>query len=87
MAGLVGMIGGIILGATAGSDAGMAAITAAQAGVLDARLRFSRDMEQEADRIGMETLVLSGYPADSMPEMFEVMQNNARYRTRVPEFY
>lgn len=86
MAGLVGMIGGIILGATAGPDAGMAAITAAQAGVLDARLRFSRDMEQEADRIGMETLVLSGYPADAMPEMFEVMQNNARYRTRVPEF-
>lgn len=86
MAGLVGMIGGIILGATAGADAGMAAITAAQAGVLDARLRFSRDMEQEADRIGMETLVFAGYPADSMPDMFEVMQSNARYRTRVPEF-
>lgn len=86
MAGLVGMIGGIILGATAGPDAGMAAITAAQAGVLDARLRFSRDMEQEADRIGMETLFLSGYPADSMPQMFEVMQSNSRYRTRVPEF-
>ena len=86
MAGLVGMIGGIILGATAGPDAGMAAITASQAGVLDARLRFSRDMEQEADRIGMETLVLSGYPAGAMPEMFEVMQNNSRYRTRVPEF-
>ncbi|MEY4589302.1 MAG: hypothetical protein RL497_1378 [Pseudomonadota bacterium] len=86
MASLVGMIGGIILGATAGPDAGIAAITAAQAGALDARLRFSRDMEQEADRIGMETLFLAGYPADAMPDMFEVMQSNSRYRTRVPEF-
>lgn len=86
MAGLVGLVGGIILGATVGPDAGMAAISATQAGVLDARLRFSRDMEQEADRIGMETLVTAGYPASAMPEMFEVMQSNARFRTKPPEF-
>lgn len=81
-----GLIGSIILGATAGADAGIAAATAVQAGTLQSQLRFSREMEQEADRIGMETLVAAKYDAQAMPDMFEVMQNNSRYRTKVPEF-
>lgn len=86
IASVAGILGGIILGAAAGADAGMAAITAVQAGALDARLRFSRELEQEADRIGMQTLVAAGYDAHAMPDMFEIMQNNSRYRTKVPEF-
>ncbi len=81
-----GILGSIILGAAAGADAGMAGITAVQAGSMQARLTFSREMEQEADRIGMETLVAAGYDAQAMPAMFEVMQTNSRYRTKVPEF-
>jgi beta-barrel assembly-enhancing protease len=84
---LAGVLGGILLGAASGnSDVAVAAISASQAGALQARLRFSRDMEQEADRIGMETLVSAGYDPNAMPEMFEVMHSNGRFRTKVPEF-
>jgi len=54
---LAAMLAGILVLATTGSDAGIAAISAAQAGALEAQLKFSRQMEQEADRLGMETLV------------------------------
>jgi predicted Zn-dependent protease len=51
---LAGLLGSLVLAATAGGDAGMAAITATQALAMDSRLRYSRSNEQEADRIGLE---------------------------------
>lgn len=83
---LAGMLAGIILAAAGGGDAGMAAITATQAAALDSRLRFSRSFEQEADRIGIQTLAESGRDPEAAGEMFEVMQRKQRYARRPPEF-
>lgn len=82
-----GLLAGIILAATAGGDAGMAAITATQAAAMQSSLRYSRQHEQEADRIGMDTLYRAGRNPEAVAEMFERMMHSMRYSGhRPPEF-
>jgi len=83
---MLALLGSIVIAATAGGDAGMAAITGTQAAFQQQSLRFSRAHEQEADRLGMTTLVDAGYDAEGMPRMFERMLESTRYRRRPPEF-
>lgn len=85
---LAGLLAGLVLIATTGSDLGLAALTATQAATQDAALRYSRGNEQEADRIGMQTLALSGRNPAATPAMFEQMLRAARYASsnRIPEF-
>ncbi|WP_018415503.1 M48 family metalloprotease [Teredinibacter turnerae] len=83
---LAAFLASILLGVAAGTDAGIAAISATQAAALDSQLRFSRQMEQEADRLGMETLVRSGMDPYAMAGMFENMLRATRFQRRPPEF-
>ncbi|MGQ9425523.1 M48 family metalloprotease [Gilvimarinus sp. F26214L] len=83
---LAGILAGIALAAAGGADAGMAAITATQAAAIDSRLRFTRSFEQEADRVGIQTLAKSGRDPEAAGEMFEVMLRDQRYSRRPPEF-
>ncbi|MCB1679296.1 MAG: M48 family metallopeptidase [Halioglobus sp.] len=85
---LAAMLAGLVLMATTGSDAGMAAISAAQAAAQDSALRYSRSNEQEADRIGMQTLVDAGMDPHAAADMFERMLQASRYAggDRFPEF-
>lgn len=84
---LAGLLAGIVLAATVGSDAGMAAMTATQAAALDSYLRYSRQNEQEADRLGIETMVRSGHDPAAVPAMFERMLAATRYTgQKPPEF-
>jgi predicted Zn-dependent protease len=84
---LAGLLAGVVLAATAGADAGIAAITATQAAALDSQLRFSRQHEQEADRLGMETLSRADMDPNGIPSMFVNMNANMRFaRSKPPEF-
>lgn len=85
---MAAMLAGLVLMATAGGDVGMAAISAAQAAAQDSALRYSRGNEQEADRIGMQTMVEAGMDPHAAPAMFERMLQASRYSggDRVPEF-
>lgn len=85
---LTSMLAGFVLMATVGGDAGMAALSAAQAAAQDSALRYSRSNEAEADRIGMQTLIKAGMDPHAAPAMFERMLQVSRYSTgnRVPEF-
>jgi predicted Zn-dependent protease len=85
---IAGMLAGILLAATAGTDAGLAAVTATQAALQDQQLRYSRANEAEADRIGMRTLYNAGLDPYAAPEMFERMLAASRYTSasRIPEF-
>ncbi len=80
------LIGSILILASGNGDAGIAAVTAAQAQAVNASLAFSRDMEREADRVGLELMVTSGFNPHAMPEMFEQLLKASRYRTNLPEF-
>ena len=83
---MAAMLGSLILAATTGGDAGLAALTATQAAALDSQLRFSRKNEQEADRIGMQTLASAGRDANAVAGMFERMLRATRYSKKPPEF-
>ena len=85
---LAGLLAGVLLAATVGTDAGLAAMSAAQGLAQDAQLRYSRANEAEADRVGLRTLYNAGMDPYAAPQMFERMYAATRYSQsdRVPEF-
>ncbi|HSC68545.1 MAG TPA: M48 family metalloprotease [Cellvibrio sp.] len=83
---LAGMLAGLVLAANSDSDAGMAAIMGTQAAAQQASLAFSRQNEQEADRIGMQTMVEAGLDPYAAADMFEEMVRANRLNRRPPEY-
>jgi predicted Zn-dependent protease len=81
------MIAAALLGA-ADPRAGQAAMMAVQAGDIQSMLDYTRAHEREADNLGMQTLVASGFNASAMPSFFEKLQQAGRYYggDAVPEF-
>ena len=69
------------------SSASSALIMGGMANSIATSLAFSREHEQEADRLGIELLAKSGFNADAMPLFFERMQQATRYNSGdVPEY-
>ncbi len=86
-ASMAALLASVVLAATAGADAGMAALATTQAASIDSQLRFSRSNEQEADRVGMQTLVNAGMNPAAMADFFESLQRSMRfYGDLPPEF-
>jgi beta-barrel assembly-enhancing protease len=83
---VAGLLAAIMIGAIGGGDAGIAAMTAAQAASQNSQLRYSRAREQEADRIGLGTMMRAGLDPAGMSRMFESMQQAYRFSRRPPEF-
>ncbi len=83
---LAGLLASIVIGAAGGGEAGLAAAASTQALIADQGLRFSRAREQEADRIGLNTLVAAGMDPDGMARMFERMRRAYRFVEKPPEF-
>lgn len=83
-AGLAALLASVVIAATAGGDAGMAALATTQAASIESQLRFSRNNEQEADRIGMQTLARSGMNPGAMADFFEALQRSMRYSGELP---
>jgi predicted Zn-dependent protease len=85
---LAAMLASLVIMATVGGDAGMAALSATQAAAQDSALRYSRGNEQEADRVGMQTMVKADMDPHAAPAMFERMMQASRYSSsnRMPEF-
>jgi len=75
------VIGSMILGSLAvgrNPGAAQALITGGQALAIQGQLKFSRDMEREADRVGFGVLTQAGFNGQGFPSMFEKLQNAAR---------
>ena len=83
---LASMIAALLVGAAGGGEAGMAALSAAQAAGQSNQLRFSRARESEADRIGLNTMRRANLDPNAMSRMFERMQSAYRFTSRPPEF-
>lgn len=80
------MIAAIIV-ATQAPDVGIGALSAIQAGSIQMQIDFTRDNEQEADRIGIKTLARANFDPRSMPAFFEKLQQASRYYgAGAPEF-
>lgn len=84
---LAAMLGAIILGAY-NAEAGVAALSAVQAGAIQSQINFTRANEKEADRVGMQILHESDFDPAAMPAFFERLHTATRYTTNdsIPEF-
>jgi len=74
---MVAMAAALLLGGSR-PDLASGAMAAAQAGLVQTQLSYSRDFEREADRIGFQTLTAAGFDARAMPTFFEKMQRYTR---------
>jgi len=83
---LATLLASLILIATSNGEAGIAGIMTSQAAAVQDQLAYTREFEREADRLGMSTLVSSGFSPEAMPAMFQNMLDAARYRGEAPEF-
>ena len=84
IAGILGAVALALAGAPA--DASVAAVAASRAAAIDSILRHSRAHEQEADRIGMATLLRSNRNPHAMPKFFQTLHEKYRFSSRPPEF-
>jgi predicted Zn-dependent protease len=84
---LAGILASVVIAATTGSDAGIAALAATQAMSVENQLGFSRQNEQEADRLGIATMYNAGFNPREMPVMFERMYRQTRIQGgNIPEY-
>ncbi|MBO6227141.1 MAG: M48 family metalloprotease, partial [Shewanella sp.] len=64
---MAAMLAGVIAAAAGGGDLGMAALASTQAAAIQEQRRFSRQNEQEADRVGLVNLSKAGFDPRAMP--------------------
>lgn len=83
---MAAMLAGVIAAAAGGGDVGMAAILSTQAAAIQEQRRFSRQNEQEADRIGLLNLHKAGFDPRAMPTLFERLMRQYRFDSMPPEF-
>jgi len=75
------VIAAMILGAVAASkspEGAQAAIVGGQALAIQNQLNFSRDMEREADRVGLGIATQAGFDGQGFVGMFEKLQQSSR---------
>lgn len=82
---IAGMIAGILATVVA-PDAGIAIISASQTQATFSQLTHSRTAEQEADRIGMQTLNKAGFDARASGEFLTKLAAQIRYKYQPPAF-
>ena len=76
-----------ILAARSNSSVAAGAITATQAGMVQAQLAYTRDFEREADRLGYQTLEKAGFDVRGMGDFFERLQKAGRvYENNAPVY-
>lgn len=75
------LLGALVLAALAASknpEAANAMIVGGQAAAAQSQLSFSRDMEREADRVGLGVMTQAGFEPQGFISMFEKLQQAAR---------
>src|SRR5690625_1425080 len=76
---MMAALAGALLAALSGSaDLAMGVATFGQAAAIDQQLGFSRQAEQEADRIGFQMLTQAGYDPKGMAQMFQRLMQSTR---------
>jgi predicted Zn-dependent protease len=81
------LVAAIVLGSQVGSNAGVAAAAGVQAAAMQEQINFTRENEEEADRVGIQILAKAGFDPHAMPVFFERLAKASRlYENDAPEF-
>ncbi|MFM2482302.1 M48 family metalloprotease [Celerinatantimonas sp. YJH-8] len=81
---IAGLLGSVIL-SIANPAAGIAAMQTSIAASIQGKINFTRQNEEEADRIGMQVLARSGFKPSAMATFFGRLASKYRYTTKPPE--
>lgn len=85
---MMAALAGALLAALSGSaDLAMGVASFGQAAAIDRQLGFSRQAEQEADRIGFQMLTAAGYDPKGMAQMFQRLMQSSRLNEPVRGSY
>lgn len=78
-AAMAALLLGLILATRSTSiDAANAVVFGSQAVMAQGQLNFSREMEREADRIGLQLMTTAGFSSSGMAQMFEKLDTSSR---------
>lgn len=85
---LLVIVGVIAASGSSDRDLVPGVISAGQAAGLQAKINYTRDMEYEADRVGIQYLASAGYEPDAMAGFFDVLGQRRRLiaPTGIPEY-
>ncbi len=78
------LLASVALVASGSPDSGLATLATSQAAAMQSQLRFSRQNEREADRIGMQTLANLQRDPSAMPRFFSRMYKATQFYGEVP---
>ncbi len=67
-----------ILAARSNPDVAQAAVAGTSAHLMQKQLNFTREHEQEADRLGLDLMEKAGFDPHAMPEFLELLQKSTR---------
>ncbi|MGN5754361.1 M48 family metalloprotease [Acinetobacter calcoaceticus] len=81
------LIGSAVLAETKQEEVGQFIIFGTQAATINNQLKYSREQESEADRIGMNYLASAGYNPLSMADFFEILLRSQPKASIFPEFW
>ena len=84
IAALAGLLAGVFLGGGGQTSAAIAAFSLA--GASSMTLRYMREHEEEADRMGMEYLVKAGYYPAAMIDFLKIMKQNEFLSKTMPSY-
>ena len=92
MLAILGAIAAAQSGSSSSGNAAMAIMTGAMGIAQQRQINYTRSGEQEADRIGIQTMIRSGYDPNAMADFFQVLQtrlraNGANYSGEDPPEY
>ncbi|WP_374486287.1 M48 family metalloprotease [Zoogloea sp.] len=75
---IAAMLGALIAAGTGNGQAAMAAMTGVGAAQIQSQINYTREHEQEADRIGFQLLTQAGFDPHAMASFFERLQQATR---------
>lgn len=78
IAALAGLLAAVLAAGTGNGEMASAAIAGVTAGQLQSQINFTRENEEEADRMGFKLLIHSGFDGRGMAELFRTLQQRSR---------
>ena len=81
---IASLVGSLML-AVVSPEAAMAGISATVATGAQTSINYTRNHEQEADRIGIQTLYEAGFDPNGMPDFFQTLANENQLSSNIPE--
>jgi len=82
---LAAILAGAFLGV--GSDLGAAAVAFPMAAMQTMNLKYSREHEEEADRLGLSYLVSAGYDGKSALDFLKILRRYEFYSNSIPSYF